>query len=186
MHRVLVIVVACILSAACSTYSYNNQTYKSASAALEGQREFQQAIVSKMTASAVRISGRALVITPSKSTCAALGIVKKGAPKQEIIDYVSTNLEREYAYFAKYLEKSQLFSGVDSRVVDHPQADARALAKDYAATIYLAMTSPSQAGWFMLVPGSDQPIQINFDSLSEPGAPRIRSWVAAIASNTKT
>jgi hypothetical protein len=70
-------------------------------------------------------AGKAVVITPSKSTCEALGITRKGAPAHEFIDYLGTEQERGYAYFAKYLDKAQVFSSVDSKIVDHPESAAR-------------------------------------------------------------
>jgi len=129
------------------------------------------------------ISGTAIVITPSKETCEALGVTKSGAPRQEFIDYAATNEQYEFANFYKYLEKSKAFSRVESRIVDHPLLEARNVSASYVATIYLHMVSPSQVGWYMLTPGAKEPKQINFDATAAPGAPKINSWIKSIVDN---
>jgi hypothetical protein len=104
-----------------------------------------------------------------------------------MVDFLGTVLERDFSHFGQVLDRSQLFSGVDTRVVDHPQADAKtpSMRSGYIATIYLALISPSQVGWYMLRPGADQPAQIDFDHMAAAGAPRLNSWVAAIARNAQ-
>jgi hypothetical protein len=174
--RVIILSVA-LLAVGCASYTYNNKTYSSAGAALGAQSAFLQSIEDSIQSQGTMIPGRAIVITPSKATCVALGVVRKASPPPEFVDYAAESAFRDYAAFPGYLRKARAFSEVEAKVSDQPMLEAKKLQKDYAATIYLHMLSPSQVGWYLLTPGADEPKQINFDATSEGGAPRVSSWI---------
>jgi hypothetical protein len=169
------------LLAGCVTYQYNGSSYHSSEEALAAQKQHEDEILAKITRLPSSINGTALVIVPSKATVAALGVTRKGNPDPALIDYVASTLFNDYSYFSKYLEASRAFSSVEARTVDHPVGEARNAAGKYAAVIYLQMSSPEQVGWMLLKPGVDAPIAINFDSLAQPGAPKIDSWIKFVA-----
>ena len=169
---------------ATTTYTFDNKHYKNSAVALAAHDKYLGDLLNNISVLPVQISGTAIVITPSKDTCEALGIAWKGRPNKAVKNYLGTFEESDYAYFSKYLEKSRGFTHVESMIVDYPQVEARKATGNYVAIIYLHMISPTQVGWFLLTPGSSSPKQISFDQLAEPGVTRIDSWVNEIVRNS--
>ena len=135
--------------------------------------------------SSVSLKISAIVVTPSKETCEALGITRKGHPQKEIIDYLGNHLESEYAYFAKYLKKRNLFAKVDSVIVDFPKVYSQKVQSKYDAVIYLHQVSPGNAGWYLLVGSNNQPKSIYMDPIADTGHKRVESWLSNIENITK-
>lgn len=183
--RLVVVFFFLVTLGACSgnQFSYNAQKYPSARVAYDAQYVHIDSIAKDIRAVPQRISGDAVVITPSRTTIEALGMTRTGSPKRQFVEYVAVTTERDYESFSRYLDASGAFSTVDSMVVDFPQKDAREVRARYAATIYLHMKSPTQIGWFLLTPTSKSPKPISFDSLSAFGSARIDSWVQSIIGN---
>jgi hypothetical protein len=164
----------------CTSYNFNNQNYSKASDALAAHSKFLDEIKQKISIKEATLPANVMIITPSKETCEAVGITRTGTPKKELTAYLGEFLESDYAYFPKYLVASKAFSNVESKIADYPIKEAHALIGKYSAVIYLHILSPSQIGWYMLKPGSNQPIQINMDAKAAPGAPKIDSWIDSV------
>lgn len=166
----------------CYTYTYNNKNFQSADAALSAHENDLALYTTQITESTVKISGKALVVTPTKKTTEALGITTKNSPPPKLIDYLGRYQERDYLAFSEYLKASNAFDDVVLKVVAHPVVYAKDAVNDYAATIYLRMLSPTQISWYMITPNTGEPQQINFDNLANTGSERINSWVKDIVS----
>ena len=178
--NVLAVTALSLLLAGCATYSYNNEKFSTASEALSAQGKYLGSVANGISAEPTSISGTVVVITPSKDTCAALGVVRRNSPPLEFVDYVAATLANYFAAFATFLERSRAFTGVEGRVVDQPLLEARQVSANYVATIYLQMLSPTQVGWYLLTPDAKEPRQINFDATAAEGLPKVTSWVRSI------
>lgn len=183
---ILGVVLAVSLSGCSTNYSFNNQNYSKASDALAAHTKFLDEIKQNITIKPSTLPGSVMIITPSKETCEAVGITRTGTPKKEMTAYLGEFLESDYAYFSKFLSASKAISTVESKITDFPIKDAHALSGKYSAVIYLHILSPTQVGWYMLKPGSNQPIQINMDAKAAPGAPKIDSWIDSVIVNYST
>ena len=178
----LACVVLAILTAGCTTtFTYNGASYRSADAALAGQREHLKQVLSQITPAATTIPGAALVIVPTPQTLEALGITRKGSPPKEIIDFLVSSMGVDYGQFPEYLRAAKIFRSIDYRAVDPTALEARQVASNYAATIYLQLLSPTQVAWFLLKPDGGPPTEIHFDGTAASGAPRINSWLQRVA-----
>lgn len=166
----------------CITFTYNNQSYRSAEAALAAHDNDLAAYKNQINESTIKIPGTALVVTPTKKTTKALGITTKNSPPPEIIDYLGEYLEKDFSTFAEFLRESQVFDEVVLRIVDFPPVYAKDKINDYAAVIYLHMISPSQKSWYLINSRNEYPQQINFDNLSNTGSERINSWIKDLTS----
>lgn len=185
IKRTLSIVVIILLLPACSSYyfSYNGKKYRSADAALAGQQTYIEEVKSEITVLPNQYPGTVVVITPTISTWEALGITRTGSPKKILVDYIAKTNDENHAVFAQYLEAAGVFDRVESKLADFPHMEAKKLQENYAATIYLQIKSPTQMGWFMFTPSSTSPVQVNFDTLAAPGAPKVDSWIQSVISN---
>jgi hypothetical protein len=184
LHNYLLAFFVIFFLSGCSNYTYNNRNFQSADAALSAHENDIALYTTQIAQSTVKISGKALVITPTKKTTEALGITSKNSPPPAFIDYLGRYMEREYLAFSEYLKASNAFDDVVSQVVDHPAVYAKNAFNDYAATVYLHMLSPTQVSWYLITPNTDEPQQINIDNLANTGPERINSWVKDIVSKT--
>lgn len=77
-----------------NTYTFNNQVYGTPEDALAAHNEFLVEIQNELKPYETPSAGKAVVITPSKKTCTALGVKRKGQPTQELVDYIGEYLSR--------------------------------------------------------------------------------------------
>jgi hypothetical protein len=160
-----------------NTYTFNNQSYSSSEAALTAHAKYLEDIEADIVPIDNQPNGTAVIITPSKKTCEALGITRTGHPKEELVTYLGEYLEDDYAYFGNFLIKGNVFKSVEHEITDFPQQRARALNNKYSATIYLELLSPTQSSWRIIIPPESKSEQINMDGSAKPGAPQIQSWI---------
>jgi len=181
MLRIAAFAVALSFLSGCTTtkYTFNNENYSSSADALSAHRSFLDKMLSELKVREKSIDKKVLVVTPNKSTIEAVGIKRTGTPKQEVIDFLAQHSETDFRFFYQALQKSKLFSQVESRLAEHVLKDARQEVDNYAAVVYLHLVSPTQVGWYMLKPGEDKPVQINIDALAK-GTQRIESWVDGV------
>jgi len=186
-YRVALALLVCLICGCVAEYTYyfESRPYHSANAAFEAQQIRFDEILSKISKSPVSDSRSVMVITPSSYTIEDHGLKKSNSGSRKMIkhmsDFAGQFAERGYLFYPKFLEKAGLFSHVDSKISDNPQTEAIRISKEQPIVIYLAVKSPTQIGWFIIVNGNEKHTQINFDALSEPGAPRINSWIEAVA-----
>ena len=174
---VLFAVVSVLLSGCGHQYTFNNNSYSSPESALNAHNEYLKKIEKDLKSVSSTPKGNAVIITPSKKTCEALGIKRKGHPTEDMINYLGKFLEEDYAFFSNFLIKSNLFTSVEHIIDDYPLQYVNKVKNNYSATIYLNMRSPSQISWFILVPPKNKPKQLNFDKMADNGAPKIQSWL---------
>ena len=184
-YKYFLLVIFLTVTSCAHQYSFNNKSYTSPNEALDAHKAYLQEIQNNIIPNSSVPKKKAIVITPSKNTCEALGITRKGSPTKDMIDYLGNFLEDDYAFFSNYLLKSNLFSSVDSAINDFPVQYANKVKKDYSATIYLDMKSPNQISWFIMVPPEYTPKQLHFDNMAENGAPKIQSWINGIHRNLR-
>ena len=158
-------------------YTFNNKSFSSPENALRAHKEYLNEIQNDIKPISSTIMGDAIIITPSKKTCEALGITRKGSPTKEMTDYLGTYLEEEYSFFSNYLLKSNLFTNVNHVIDDFPHQYANQVKTNYSATIYLDMKSPTQISWFIMVSPENTPKQLHFDKMADSGASKIQSWI---------
>jgi hypothetical protein len=170
-------VVAVLLSGCGHQYTFNNNSYSSPDSALGAHREYLKEIERDIESVSSIPRGNAVIITPSKNTCEALGITRKGHPTEDMINYLGQYLEEDYAFFSNFLVKSNIFSSVEHVINDYPLQYANKVKSNYSATIYLDMKSPSQISWFILIAPENLPVQLHFDKMADNGAPKIISWI---------
>ena len=176
--KVFLLVLTIPLISGCGVkYTFNNKTYSSAESGLAAQQKFFQEIESKIKPSNKNFAGKAIIITPSKKTCKALGIKRTGHPTEDIINYIANAFVADTSYFGNYIKSNNLFDSIHSVIDDYPKQYANKIKNDYIATIYLHMVSPDQIGWFIMVSPQNIPKQINFDNTADPGYPKIQSWL---------
>jgi len=168
-----------LLSGCGNTYTFNNKVYGTPEDALAAHKEFLVDVQNELKPYETPSAGKAVIITPSKKTCAALGVTRKGQPAQELVDYIGQDLSLDYAFFSNFLRTSNLFTTVDSIVVDYPLQAVNKVKNDYDVIIYLNIQSPTQIGWFLITPQDNKPRAINMDNLAKNGAPKIQSWLDA-------
>jgi hypothetical protein len=173
-----VLVMLGSLLAGCASYTYNNEKFRSAEDAYASQKVRLDSIKGSIAIVSPTINGSLLVIAPSKTTFAAVGITRKGSPGDQLVEYVARISATDAEYMAQYFSASKAFSSVDGRVSDYPLKDARKESDKYTAVLYLHMLSPSQIGWYLLTPTDDEPIQVNFDATAAPGPDKINSLIA--------
>ena len=164
-------------------YTFNNKSYSSADDALKAHMEYLEEIQNGLVSNSSNPKKNAIIITPSKNTCEALGITRKGSPTKDMINYLGTYLEEDYAYFSKYLLKSNIFRIVNHVIDDFPPQYANKVKNEYFATIYLDIKSPSQTSWFIMVSPENAPKQIHIDNMAKNGTLRIQSWLDDIQGN---
>lgn len=182
MRLVFFGLIAVLLSGCVTHYSYDNISYASPKEALDAHSVALEKIVSDLKPINSNPNGNAVIVTPSKTTCEALGVTRKGAPSQDLINYIGSSLEMDFAFFSKFLVKSNLFNSVNPVIDEFPLQYVNKVKNDYSATIYLDMKSQEQIGWFVIIPPDNVPKQINFDKMAEKGAPKIQSWLNDIKS----
>jgi hypothetical protein len=170
-------VVAVLLSGCGHQYTFNNKSYSSPEGAHDAHREYLKKIESGIKPVSSTPRGNAVIITPSKNTCAALGITRKGHPTEDITNYLGQYLEEDYAFFSNCLVKSNIFSSVEHVIDDYPLQYANKVKSNYSATIYLDMKSTSQVSWFILIAPENLPIQLHFDKMADKGVPKAISWI---------
>jgi hypothetical protein len=161
----------------CANFTYNNKTYSSAADALVAQGTYLSEIESKIAPSTKKYNKTALVVTPSRKTCEALGVTSKGHPSNELIGYIADTLTNDYRRFSVYIIKRSMFDSVKAVVDDFPKATAEEAKNQYDVVIYMNLISPSQAGWFAMTKPDYNPQQINFSTIAESGASKIESWL---------
>lgn len=161
----------------CASYTFNDQSYTSPEAALSAHKVFLFEIEKEIKPSNFTIKEDVIIITPSKITCEALGIIKNGVPAKSVTDYLGAYLEQDFAYFSNFLKKSKMFKSVDHKIEDSSLQYANKVKNDFFATIYFDMQSTTQASWFIMVSPDNIPKQINFDKMAKTGALRIQSWI---------
>jgi len=172
-----------LLSGCAHTYTFNNQTFSSPTDALTAHKQYLETIENELTPYKATPKGKAVIITPSKKTCEALGIKRTGQPAQELIDYLGKFQEEDYHFFYRFLLKSNLFISVDSLVEDFPVQATNRVKNNYDIIIYLDMRSPTQISWMLIYPPNNKPQQINTDKLAKTGTPKIKSWLDDIKRN---
>ena len=177
LKNLFVIILLIILFGCAHQYTFNSKSYTSANDALNAHREYLQEIQNEIISNDTTPKGNAIIITPSKNTCEALGITRKGSPTEDMINYLGTYLEEDYAFFSKYLVKSNLFMTVNHVINDFPAQYANNVKNEYSATIYLDMKSPTQTSWFIMVSPENTPKQIHFDNMAKNGTLKIQSWI---------
>lgn len=179
---VLTLTAAIFLSGCATTYSFNNQTYKSADTAIQAHQDFLNSILPqiKPVVETAKIK-KVLIVTPTKATCEKLGITKTGSPKREILDYLGTYLKNDFAFHQKFLEKSNMFEVIEHEYAEIPRNAAKNKVGEYDFVVYLDMISPQQISWYITsAEGSDK--QINIDNMAPVGSARIQSWLSDINS----
>jgi hypothetical protein len=172
-----------LITGCATTYTYDNQQFSSAEKALAAQQTLFTSIEENINVFDKEKFQKILLLTPSKETCEALGITKTGAPKKEILDYISSVLTRDYAKFGDYLRKSKLSNVTNSKIVDYPKTESRQYVNQYDAVIYLHMLSPSQISWY-LVTKDMEPTIISMDPMAKDVNEKIASWLNAINTST--
>lgn len=176
---VAIVLFLVYLTGCATSYSYDNQTYKTADDALAAQQTNFQILEKSVEVIGSENFDKVLVLTPSQETSGALGVTKTGAPKKEAIDYVSSILSRDYAKFSDYVRKSQISKFTEGKVVDYPKTESTKYVEQYDAVIYLHMLSPSQVSWYILTKGNE-PRVISMDPMAKNGKEKIASWLKAI------
>lgn len=176
----MTVVFIVLLNGCANNYTFNNNSYTSPESALSAHKEFLQEIEKNINSVSSTPKGNAVIITPSKKTCEALGIKRTGQPTEDMIDYLGKNLEQDFGFFSKFLIKSNIFKSVTPIVDDFPLQYANKVKSDYSATIYLDMKSPSQISWYIMVSPENIPKQLNIDKMAENGAPKIQSWIVDV------
>ncbi|MCK5311908.1 MAG: hypothetical protein KAJ62_07360 [Desulfobacteraceae bacterium] len=161
-------------------YTFNKKSYTSSESALNAHRDYLVKIENELKPISSIPKGNAIIITPSKKTCEALGINRQGHPTEEMINYLGTYLEEDYAFFSKFLIKSNLFTSVNHVINDYPIQYAKNVKNNYSATIFLSMKSPSQTSWMIMVFPENEPKQIHIDQQAENGSQIVQSWIKSI------
>jgi len=169
-----------LLSGCRHQYTFNNNSYSSPEKALNAHHKYLEKIEKDLKSVSSTPKGNAVIITPSKKTCEALGIKRRGHPTEDMINYLGKYIEEDFAFFSNFLIKSNLFTSVEHIIDDYPLQYVNKVKNNYFATIYLDMKSPSQISWFILVPPKNKPKQLNFDKMADNGAPKIQSWLNGI------
>lgn len=174
-----------LMLCSCVRYTFNNNTYNAPEPALAAHQEYMATIENQIEPLAEASDKNLLVVTPSKKTCEAQGISRKGHPKPEQIDYLGRYLEAEYAHFAEYMRKRNLFKTVNTAKSDFPKAEAREMAAEYQAVLYLHQAGPGRAAWYLMTEPQYEEIQIHFDATAEGGYQKVLSWLNNIQENVE-
>jgi len=177
-HLVLLVMLSTIFG--CTNFTYNNKTYSSPEDALVAQGKYLSEIETKITPSPKKYDKTALVVTPSRKTCEALGVTSKGHASTELVGYVADTLTNDYRKFSDYIIIRNMFASVSSVIDDFPKVAADDAKNQYDVVVYMNLISPNQAGWFAMVKPDYNPQQINFSTIAEPGAQKVESWLDSL------
>ena len=158
------ILMLLVLSSGCGArYTFNGKSYSSPKDLFSAHEEYIKDIEQKIKPASSTPNGNAVIITPSKKTCEALGIKRSGHPPKDMINTLGQLSERDFSYFSNYLQKSNLFESIEHFIDDYPLQRAQKINKNYYATVYLDIKSQTQADWFIMVSPENTPKKINFD-----------------------
>lgn len=185
--KIILVGALAVFVAGCARdrYTYNNEDFSTPADALAAQAVHVDGLLKNIKVRDQSIDAKILVVTPTQSAHVALGITRKGSPKQEMIDYMGQSSERSFQAMGQALQKSKTFTQVDVTLAEHTLKAARQQIGNYSAVVYFHLLSPTQYGWYLLKQNNETPIQINLDPLAK-GADRVESWIASIETNFKT
>ncbi|MEK8020768.1 MAG: FlgO family outer membrane protein, partial [Candidatus Parabeggiatoa sp.] len=171
-------VVVYLLLSGCGTTQYlvDNKSYTSSETALDALRITLKEIENELQPIDSTPKEKAVIITPSKKAC-KVGLSIQGHLTKEHINYLLDSCKEDYASFANFLIKSNLFASVDHVIDDYPHQYVNKVNNDDYAKIYLEIKSPTQVSWFISVPPENTPKPLSMDKMAENETLKIQSWL---------
>ena len=167
-----------------TTYTYGSKTYYSSQQALDVEQADADRVIRQVFPTKNPVSGRALIVLPSRSLIERNGVKTTGNPamvKREMIDFIVSNLDISYRTMADALRARNIFDEVVIRTDDKPETY---VVPGYDVIIYLAILSQDQAQWYLKLPQQNKEVPIYIDLSRLIGIERVISWLDNIEKNT--
>jgi len=177
----LVILALTVLFAGCHPryWMYDNIKYPTSSAGLDAARRGINSSLDGIESLSKPISNSVKVVIPNFQRVRDAGVVKRGRPTQEQIDYVATILHMGYLGMADALKKRNIFSQVN---VSESYDTSNPSLGDENYLIWLYLTDQGGAQWYMKRKGMTDKMLIQID-LSKKYTAKILSWLNSVQDN---
>lgn len=143
-------VLIIVMSGCGNQYRYGNQSYRSPEEGLAAQKNDLDSVMSKITPTDKKRGGTAAVVLPTLETYIALGVIKRGNPKPELIDYVGKTLAGSFRGMYDALNLRKIFDKVTLIEDNYPIPMAKKKTEEYDVVVYLDVAGPDQVHWLMM------------------------------------
>ena len=171
----LLILIGCV-----NTYKYKDHNYHSQEEALASLKYDLYEVKSQILPTKNKRGGVAAIVIPTFETFIALGVKKRGNPKQELIDYIGKYLVVSNRVVYDFIDQRKIFNKVTLIEDNYPIPVVKKIMAEYDAVIYLDLVSPEQAQWFMRVTPDYKNMPLNSDTSKAVGVSRTLSWLENI------
>jgi hypothetical protein len=172
--------LAIALCASCVKYKFGDRTFGSKDDALKASERGFAAVLATVTPTDTPVGGSVRIIIPTREGVADTGIVKRGNPSEDVLDYVATVESRDLETMAMAVERRGVFN--KTKIERYRAIGDKEVLADTDADFVLWFYQPAPAAyqWYLLDTASKARSEVPLDLSKPVGAERVNAWLAAL------
>ena len=172
----LVFVGAVFLSG-CVQYTVGGRSFHNKADALDAFEHDLGTTLASVTPTATPVGGTARVVLPTRERIAESGILKRGNPAPDVIDYVVTTQSRYLETWGAAVEKRQIFRQVH---VEHSSSTGDPSPGGADFILWFSQPAPAAYQWYLSDASTKSRREVPLDLSKPEGSERVNAWLAAL------
>ena len=169
--------VAAVIFSGCMRYTVGSRSFRDKSEALKAFEHKLATTLASVTPTATPVGGTARVVLPTPERTAESGILKRGNPAPDLIDYAVKTESMYLDTWGAAVEKRQIFRQVR---VEHSAliGDPSPGGADFILWFY--QPAPAAYQWYLSDASTKSRREVPIDLSKPEGLERVNAWLAAL------
>src|SRR5262249_44657272 len=158
-------------------YSVGARSLGTTADALSAHKRALTATLASVTPTESPVGGTARIVLPTNERLAESGVLKRGSPSAEAIDYVVVTSARDLETMAAAVQKRNVFDEVHverSAAIGDPPLGG----EDFILWFY--QPAPAAGQWFLLEGSTKNRREVPLDLSKPVGPERVNAWLGAL------